>query len=71
MRQMPREGQKFVSVDTSWRGIMENTARDPHVLAATDMPDMLKTLRQCNTLLEEIQKGLNEYLEKKRLFFPR
>jgi len=71
MRQMPSEGAKFARVDKSWRDIMANTDADPHVLSATDMPEMLVTLRDCNSTLEQIQKGLNEYLEKKRIFFPR
>ncbi|XP_068084555.1 dynein axonemal heavy chain 3 [Anabrus simplex] len=71
MRQMPEESRKFKRVDKSWREIMANTILDRHVLAATDYPDMLKILRENNTLLDEIQKGLNDYLEKKRLFFPR
>jgi dynein heavy chain, axonemal len=71
MRQMPTEGANFARVDQNWRGIMENTDKDPHILKATDMPVMLLTLRDCNLTLENIQKGLNEYLEKKRNIFPR
>lgn len=50
---------------------MLNTVADRHVLIATDYPNMLELLRENNVLLEEIQKGLNDYLEKKRIFFPR
>ncbi len=41
------------------------------VLAATAMPGLLDRLKDSNGLLDKINKGLNAYLEKKRLFFPR
>ena len=69
--QMPEEGRKFGMVDSNWKEMMANTDRDKKVLAATDQPNMLIKLREANKLLEEIQKGLNNYLEKKRLYFPR
>ena len=71
MRQMPTEAKHFRRMDKIWRKIMVYAVQNSQVLDATGMPDLLQELTLCNTLLEEIQKGLNEYLEKKRLFFPR
>ncbi|KAK3579501.1 hypothetical protein CHS0354_028323 [Potamilus streckersoni] len=71
MAQMPEEGRKFGIVDSVWRDIMGEAIKDTHCLQATAQPNMLGRLKDANVLLEEIQKGLNAYLEKKRLFFPR
>lgn len=71
MAQMPEEGKLFQQVDKNWKEIMRHTVRDPKVLAATSMPGMFEKLQTSNDLLDKILKGLNLYLEKKRLFFPR
>uniref|UniRef100_A0A6I8MZ31 Dynein axonemal heavy chain 3 n=1 Tax=Ornithorhynchus anatinus TaxID=9258 RepID=A0A6I8MZ31_ORNAN len=68
--QMPEEGRKFGIVDSYWKNIMTQV-KDTRVLVATEQSRMLEKLHEANFLLEEIQKGLNDYLEKKRLFFPR
>ncbi|XP_066465573.1 dynein axonemal heavy chain 3 [Tiliqua scincoides] len=69
--QMPEEGRKFGIVDNYWKEIMIQAVKDTRVLVATEQPKMLDRLQEANMLLEDIQKGLNTYLEKKRLFFPR
>uniref|UniRef100_A0A8C5QWI6 Dynein axonemal heavy chain 3 n=3 Tax=Leptobrachium TaxID=161697 RepID=A0A8C5QWI6_9ANUR len=69
--QMPEEGRKFGIVDSYWKDIMTEAVKDTRVLIATKQENMLGRLQESNILLEEIQKGLNSYLEKKRLFFPR
>ena len=71
MAQMPEEGRKFGIVDRYWRDIMGEAIKDHHALEVTAQPNMLDRLKESNGLLEEIQKGLNDYLEKKRLYFPR
>ncbi|XP_006892348.1 PREDICTED: dynein heavy chain 12, axonemal [Elephantulus edwardii] len=71
MQQMPEEGRQFQMVDRHWKDIMKFCAKDPKVLAATSLTGLLEKLQNCNDLLEKIMKGLNAYLEKKRLFFPR
>ncbi|XP_031567893.1 dynein heavy chain 3, axonemal-like [Actinia tenebrosa] len=71
MAQMPEEGRKFGIVDSYWKDIMTESVKDTQVLVATSQQNMLGRLNESNQLLEEIQKGLNAYLEKKQLFFPR
>nr|KAF6294777.1 hypothetical protein mPipKuh1_003914 [Pipistrellus kuhlii] len=69
--QMPEEGRKFTIVDGYWKSLMSQAVKDPRVLMAADQPRMAEKLQEANMLLEDIQRGLNDYLEKKRLFFPR
>ena len=71
MAQMPEEGRKFGIVDMYWRDIMKQSVKDSHCVVVTSQHNMLPRLVEANVLLEDIQKGLNDYLEKKRLYFPR
>uniref|UniRef100_A0A674AYD2 Dynein axonemal heavy chain 12 n=1 Tax=Salmo trutta TaxID=8032 RepID=A0A674AYD2_SALTR len=73
MQQMPEEGRLFQTVDKHWKEVMRHCVKDPKVgqLLATSLPGLLERLQDSNNLLDKIMKGLNAYLEKKRLFFPR
>eukprot|EP00105_Crassostrea_gigas_P043640 XP_019927788.1 PREDICTED: dynein heavy chain 12, axonemal isoform X3 [Crassostrea gigas] len=71
MQQMPEEGRLFQIVDKNWKDVMRHTTKEPKVLLATNLPGLLEKLQDSNNLLDKIMKGLNAYLEKKRLFFPR
>ncbi|XP_066529410.1 dynein axonemal heavy chain 12 [Hoplias malabaricus] len=71
MQQMPEEGRLFQTVDKHWKEVMRHCVKDSKVLPATSLPGLLEKLQDSNDLLDKIMKGLNAYLEKKRLFFPR
>ena len=70
-KQMPAEAKRFLTVDKIWRETMQNVIDDPAVLSVTEEEGMLDRLVKSNSLLDTIQKGLADYLNEKRVFFPR
>lgn len=71
MKQIPTEGRLFKTVDATWIDSMAQTAQDPALLSVVQRPNLLESLIDANAKLEVIQKGLSDYLETKRLAFPR
>lgn len=71
MRQMPTEARRFASVDALWRKTMEDAVADPSFMTVAGTDKLLPKFQKANEKLDEIQKGLNDYLEMKRLHFPR
>ncbi|PVD24893.1 hypothetical protein C0Q70_15383 [Pomacea canaliculata] len=69
--QIPVEGKLFEEVDAQWRGMMKQAVVNTKALVVVAQDRMLENLEHSESMLDDIQKGLNDYLEKKRLFFPR
>jgi len=70
-RQLPEESGIFASLDQNFKDIMKQVVKEPHVLPSVNSNVMLDKLRDSYASVEKINKGLNAYLETKRLFFPR
>ncbi|XP_022090728.1 dynein heavy chain 6, axonemal-like isoform X2 [Acanthaster planci] len=70
-RQLPSEAKLFAAVDKSWKDIMRRTEDRPNALRAAVAPGVLEILQTNNSNLEKIHKCLEDYLETKRLVFPR
>ena len=71
MRQMPEEGKLFKKQDGMWRENAKKIVKDVRCLVVADIPGLLESYKEQYGFLETVQKGLNDYLEMKRLYFPR
>ncbi|XP_028725159.1 dynein heavy chain 2, axonemal [Peromyscus leucopus] len=70
-KQLPNESALFDQVNNNWKAIMDRMSKDSNALRSTHYPDLLETLIEMNSILEDIQKSLDMYLETKRHAFPR
>jgi dynein heavy chain len=70
-KQLPMESNKFDDVNEKWKAILTSFYKDPNAKRATHTDGLLSTLNSMNTVLEQIQKSLDMYLETKRQVFPR
>jgi dynein heavy chain len=71
MKQLPTEGQKFKACDRQWRKLLKIAYENPICLQFTETPDVLSIFTQSFNTLEQVQKGLSDYLETKRQAFAR
>jgi len=69
--QLPEESELFISLDQHFKEIMKQIVKEPHVLPSVNSNVLLDKLQNSYASVEKINKGLNTYLDTKRLFFPR
>ncbi|TMW60768.1 hypothetical protein Poli38472_000810 [Pythium oligandrum] len=70
-KQLPLESTLFDEVNSAYMRVTENMAKTRNALRATQEPGVLPTLQQMQEKLDQIQKCLDQYLETKRMLFPR
>ncbi|CAD2219349.1 Dynein heavy chain, N-terminal region 2/Hydrolytic ATP binding site of dynein motor region/AAA domain (dynein-related subfamily)/Dynein heavy chain AAA lid domain/P-loop containing dynein motor region/AAA+ lid domain/P-loop containing dynein motor region D4/Microtubule-binding stalk of dynein motor, putative [Angomonas deanei] len=70
-RQLPDESLLFTSADRFFTNLMKRSFSDKIAAPICLEEDMLKKLQKCTYQLDCIQKKLDEYLETKRVAFPR
>jgi len=70
-KQLPVEAAKFGKIDSAWKKHMRLIAADKLAIKVTDMPGVFDMFKNANTILDEVQKSLEAYLETKRAAFAR
>lgn len=70
-RQLPHETKMFTVVDKNWKEIMRNVAKYPLALPAMTQNGYIDVMKKNNSMLEQITRCLEAYLEVKRVAFPR
>lgn len=71
MKQLPTETKRFKGVDNKWRFCMNQCQENPSILLNCSRDGLRDSFLESNKNLEIVQKGLADYLEKKRSNFAR
>ena len=58
-------------MDAQFKDVMRKTRERPAALTTGTTPGWLELFTKCNTTLCSVEKNLEEYLEAKRVAFPR
>lgn len=68
---MPEELTLFKSVNKSWRETMMEVHSNPHAISVLIKSGRLEEFKQSNKCLETVKNMMGDYLNSRRLFFPR
>ncbi|XP_034645210.1 dynein heavy chain 17, axonemal-like [Trachemys scripta elegans] len=69
--QLPEDSKRFDSIDRDFKELMAEAVKTPNVVEATNKPGLYEKLEVLQKSLALCEKALAEYLETKRLAFPR
>ncbi|GMI21327.1 hypothetical protein TeGR_g3290 [Tetraparma gracilis] len=70
-KQLPEEYSLFVAVNDGFKRVTARVFDEPNAQKACRVPGMLDEVTEFDNKLERIQKSLDQYLETKRMLFPR
>jgi len=70
-KQLADEYPKYESVEKQWRQLLDQVKQSGLVYEITIIPKLKESMQKWQTLLEEVNKSLNNYLNTKRDAFPR
>lgn len=69
--QLPEDSKRFEKIDREFRQVLSEMVSTPNVVKATNKPGLYERLESILNDLTLCEKALNDYLETKRLAFPR
>ena len=70
-KQLPVDSQRFDEIDTEFKVLMKQMSKEENVVKATNVYGLAEKLEVIQSQLSLCEKALAEYLETKRLAFPR
>ncbi|XP_078256078.1 dynein axonemal heavy chain 6-like [Rhinoraja longicauda] len=70
-RQLVAETKLFAQIEVAWNELVAQIQKNTNILKVTTAQGVLELLQATNVNLEQILKRLEDYLESKRIAFPR
>jgi dynein heavy chain len=70
-KQLPQETKWFREVNTNYIVLMKRLNADPNAMRSCSQEGTFEMVTEMDSKLERIQKSLDQYLETKRMVFPR
>ncbi|XP_054565087.1 dynein axonemal heavy chain 9 [Eptesicus fuscus] len=69
--QLPQDSERFEGIDIDFKELAYDAQKTPNVVEATNKPGLYERLEDIQSRLHLCEKALAEYLDTKRLAFPR
>ncbi|ETE67846.1 Dynein heavy chain 9, axonemal, partial [Ophiophagus hannah] len=69
--QLPEDSKRFEGIDVDFKELAYDAEKTPNVIEATKKPQLYEQLENIQNRLSLCEKALAEYLDTKRLAFPR